>query len=331
MGKNGRSPIKMNKETPSFNYPKELNPIAAAFLSQMPVRDYDSATIPEIRDGMKDVGPMLFGGPEQNVIIENRTICEVIPVRIYSPINSLENDSMPIMVYFHGGAWCLGNLDMVDNFGTSMANIMDMVVVSVDYRLAPENPFPAGFNDAFESFKWVVENASTLRCDPNKVIVAGASAGANLAAAVCLRAKNEEAPKIMSQLLIYPVTDISSLETESYRLYGDNFGLQKTLMQKTLEAYVPDAAQRLSEYVSPLLAKDFSDLPPAIVLTAGFDPLRDEGDAFAQKLSTAGVKTKHLKYPDMVHGFIEFANVYKQRSREGINDICEILKNWKKQ
>ena len=321
----------MNNDTPAFNYPEKLNPVAAAFLSQMPKMDYDSATIPEIRDGMKDVGSILFGGPEQNVIIGNRTICDSIPVRIYTPIMSDENNSLPIMVYFHGGAWCLGNLDMVDNFGTSIANLMGMVVVSVDYRLAPENPFPAGFNDTYDAFEWVVKNASLLRSDSNKVIVGGASAGANLAAAVCLQAKKENGPEIFSQLLIYPVTDISSLETESYRLFGDNFGLQKTLMQKTLEAYVPEQKHRSNEYVSPLLAKDFSGLPPAIVLTAGFDPLRDEGAAFAKKLDTAGVNVKHLNYPDMVHGFIEFANVYRERSKEGIRDICETLNKWLKQ
>jgi len=185
-------------------------------------------------------------------------------------------------------------------------------VVSVDYRLAPENPFPAAVDDAYAALQWVSENAESLGGDPSRIAVAGDSAGGNLSAVVSLRARDRNGPKVSCQALIYPATDPSSLDTQSQNDFATGFLLTKEGLEWFRSQYLPRPEDRVDPYASPLLAPDHSNLPPAVVITAQFDPLRDEGEAYAEKLRQAGVPVEVVRYESMIHGFVSFLGIVDQ-------------------
>ena len=313
----------------NFPYPKQLNPKAVAFLRQAPKNDIENKSIPEIRKEMIGIGDYLFGKCLQGVNSENNNVDGRIPIRIYSSGSPVHPDKAhPAIVYAHGGAWCFGGLDMADEICSALAKKLDAVVVSVDYRLAPEHPYPAGLDDVYRVLEWVSENADHLKIDKSKIIVGGGSAGGNIAAAVALKAANEKGPRIFSQLLIYPACDLSACNTHSYLNYGNHFGLQKEMMEKAIEAYVPIEQERKNPLVSPLLAEDVNILPPALILTAGFDPLHDEGIAYADKLKQSGVNVVLLNYEKEIHGFVQFSLVFPDSANKAIDDICRVLNDW---
>jgi acetyl esterase len=207
-----------------------------------------------------------------------------------------------VIVYFHGGGWVIGELDTVDNPLRRIANRTGAVVVSVDYRLAPEHVYPAAFDDSYAATAWVAEHAAELGGDPERVAVSGDSAGGNLAAAVAIAARDRQGPRLAAQLLIYPVTDFD-FTTESYEQNGEGYLLTKGSMQWFWAHYL--GAQDLGKdpYACPARADDLAGLPPAFVATAEFDPLRDEGEAYAAKLRIAGVDVTAKRYDGMLHGF----------------------------
>jgi acetyl esterase len=228
-----------------------------------------------------------------------------VGVRVYTPLNA-SAPLLPGLVFFHGGGFVLGDLESHDGLCRSIANESGCRVVSVDYRLAPEHPFPAAVEDCMAAAEWAAANAADLGIDAARIAVGGDSAGGNLAAVVAVLAKKKGAPKLSFQLLIYPVTQLGGPDTASMKENAAGYFLEKSSMEWFTRLYCPDLAHRGDPRLSPLLADDLAGLPPAYVVTAGFDPLRDEGKAYADKLDAAGVPVTYVNYPGMVHGFFSF-------------------------
>lgn len=250
-----------------------------------------------------------------------------IGVRIYTPEGV---GPFPLFVYYyHGGGWVIGDLETVDASCRMLANKTESVVVSVDYRLSPEYKYPVPFDDCYEALKWVYNNAGQLNGDPSNMIVGGDSAGGNLSAAVCLRTRDENGPKISAQVLIYPVTDMS-YDTPSYHEFQKGFGLDKNLMIWFVDHYIKDEADKRNPYAAPLVAENLKDLPPAFVITAEFDVLRDEGSAYAESLKEAGVKVETTLEEGLVHGYFTNMAVFPERIKGTISKIEQFLSENKK-
>ena len=234
-----------------------------------------------------------------------------IPIRVYWP-NSAE--PLPVVVYFHGGGWVLCDLDSHDAICRALAVGSNCTFVSVGYRLAPEHKFPAAVEDAYAATSWVAEHPARLRCEGQPIAVAGDSAGGNLAAAVTLMAKAEQRPAIAFQMLVYPITN-HGFETRSYRENGEGYYLTRAAMQWYWRHYLSGAGEGESPYASPLRAEDVTGLPPALVITAEFDPLRDEGEAYARRLADAGVPVTIKRFDGMFHGFFGRASLLEPARR----------------
>lgn len=225
--------------------------------------------------------------------------------RLYVPTGAVSPG--PLLVFFHGGGWVYGDLESHDPPCRFLAERSGVRVLSVDYRLAPEHPFPAGYDDAVAAYRWVVDNAASLDADVHRLGVGGDSAGGNLAAVTAIDAARGGLP-LAFQLLVYPGTD-STRRTASRRLFGHDLYLTEEFMDRAMDRYVPDVDQRSDPRVSPLLADLPAGLAPAYVATAGFDPLRDEGEAYARKLADAGVEVELRRFSDQIHGFLNVVGV----------------------
>jgi acetyl esterase len=228
-----------------------------------------------------------------------------VPVRVYWPST---DPGLPVVAFFHGGGFVIGNCDTHDGTARALANRAGAVLMSVDYRMAPEAPFPAPLDDCYAATQWLAANASSaLDADASRLAVAGDSAGGNLAAAVALRARDDASggPAIAFQLLVYPVVDLSAGRTqhESQRTNGEGYFLTHSSMEWYRSQYLADEADGENPLASPFVAADLSGLPPAYVVTAEFDPLRDEGEAYARRLRDAGVPTTLVRVDGMFHGF----------------------------
>ncbi|HVW42883.1 MAG TPA: alpha/beta hydrolase [Amycolatopsis sp.] len=244
--------------------------------------------------------PRVRPEPEHVAFVEERHIEAGIPVRIYRP----EGDGpFPVIVFFHGGGWVMGDLDMHDATCRKLANGVGAVVVNVDYRLAPEHPFPAPFDDALAATRWAHDHIHEYRGDAGRLVVAGTSAGGNLAAAVALRLRESADVPLALQVLIYPVLD-SEMRSESYRAYATGYSLERDQMKWFLAQYVPDETQHRDPLVSPAHAESLAGLPPAIVITAEYDPLRDEAEGFAERLRAEGVPAEVTRYDGQIHSFV---------------------------
>jgi acetyl esterase len=216
---------------------------------------------------------------------------------------STRPESHPIVVFFHGGGWVLGSITSHDALCRRLCNQSACIVVSVEYRLAPEHKYPAAVDDSFAATEWIAGHASELGGDPERVAVAGDSAGANLAAVVALRARQRGLPKLACQVLIYPITDYMP-DFESYRTNGGGYFLTTETVAWFWQLYLNDPSEGRHVDASPLRAEDFAGLPPAVVLVAEFDPLRDEGLAYADRLESAGVPVERITCMGMIHGFV---------------------------
>ncbi|MCL1472423.1 alpha/beta hydrolase [Argonema antarcticum] len=254
--------------------------------------------------------------------VENCTITGDIAIRIYTPHGK---KALPVLVFFHGGGWVLGDLDVADSTCRSLAKDAGCVVVSVDYRLAPEHKFPAAVEDAYAATVWVANNAGAINADVTRIAVAGDSAGGNLAAAVALMARDREEPVLAYQVLIYPVTQYA-FDTESYREYTEGCGLTKEEMIWFWHHYLANTADGENPYASPLLAENLSQLPPALIITAECDVLRDEALAYATRLRSAGVSVYLKQYDGMIHGFVGMAQVL-DGGKNAIADIAAQLRS----
>jgi acetyl esterase len=242
-----------------------------------------------------------------------------LPLRIYRP--DLEGP-LPTLVYFFGGGWTLGSIDTADGICRQLANAVPCQVITVGYRLAPENPFPAAVNDCHQATQWIAAHASELQVDTNRIVVGGDSAGGNLAAATTLLAR-ESGPALAAQLLIYPNTLYGS-DTASMRAGDDPFLFNRTSVGWYWDHYLTDPADGRNPLASPLLAESHAGLPPALVITAEYDPLRDEGEFYAEKLYAAGVPTQLSRYDGMVHGFFAMSGVL-DGGRKAIAEAAEFL------
>lgn len=223
-----------------------------------------------------------------------------LPVRLYRRLGG--GAQVPAVVYFHGGGWVVGDLDTHDAVCRVLADVTGCLVVAVDYRLAPEHVFPAAVEDCVAAYRWVQTHADRLGVEPGRVGVMGDSAGGNLAAVVAQEARDLDVPPPVAQCLVYPATD-ARMDSRSLDLFAEGFFLSRADMEWFRGHYLPDPADWTNPVASPLLADDLSGLAPAVVVTAGFDPLRDEGDAYADRLRDAGVPVRWRCYDDMVHGF----------------------------
>jgi acetyl esterase len=244
-----------------------------------------------------------------------------IPARIYRPV---ENGPLPALLFYHGGGWVIGNLDTNDDLCRKLSKKASAVVVSVDYRLAPEHRFPAALDDSYAALEWVFRNAGELKVDRSRIAVAGGSAGGNLAAAVALMARDRAGPRLIFQVLFYPATDLFELATPSHAYFADGYGLTAEHIEFFRESYLPDVSDRSNPYASPLRAASLKGLPPAMVVTAGFDVLRDEGIAYAERLRADGVATISAHYPGMIHGFVPMGRLFGEAD-EAIDEAAAAL------
>ena len=226
-----------------------------------------------------------------------------IPLRLYRPLPAGVGGPLPVLVFFHGGGWVIGDLDTHDTLCRQLANLAGCVVVAVDYRMGPENRFPAAVDDCIAATRWVHQQAYSLEIDATRIAVGGDSAGGNLAAVVAIAARDSGDLPVVFQLLIYPATDMRRT-APSHTTNGQGYMLTSDTMSYFHDHYITDPAHDLDWRSSPLLHPDLSRLPPALVLTAGFDPLRDEGAAYAHALTTAGGSASYLCFERQIHGFI---------------------------
>lgn len=237
-----------------------------------------------------------------------------VPVRVYRPAGVPDATRLPALVYFHGGGWVIGDLETHDTLCRQLTAEAGITVVSVDYRLAPEHKFPASADDAWTATTWVAAHAAEIGVDASKLAVGGDSAGGNLAAVVALQARDAGAPKISLQVLLYPVTDVGA-ETQSYRDLADGYMLTRDGMRWFIAHYLGKPQDAEDWRASPIRATSFAGVAPALVITAGYDPLRDEGDAYAQKLRAAGVTVDSVSFGGMVHGFIPMGKLIETGNR----------------
>jgi acetyl esterase len=244
-----------------------------------------------------------------------------IPVRLYTPDGA---GPFPIVVYFHGGGWCFGDLEIGDATCRSLTNLVECLVVSVDYRLAPEYPFPAGLEDCYSAVKWLAENSSEVNGDARRIAVAGESAGGNLATAVALVAKERGGPPLVFQVLIYPNTD-TRLSMPSIEENASGYGIGKEDVRWAVNHYFSNQADFDHRWAAVIQATDPAGLPAALILTAEFDPLRDEGEEYGKHLEAAGVPTTISRYDGVIHGFVSNAQIFEQ-GKQALEEIAASLR-----
>ncbi len=244
-----------------------------------------------------------------------------ITVRVYTPA---AGGPHPALVYYHGGGWVIGDLETHDGICRALANHAGCVVASVDYRLAPESKYPVAVEDAYAALTWLVESAGRLAIDPRRVAVGGDSAGGNLATVAALMARERGGPRLVQQVLIYPVTE-HGLDTPSYHENAAGPILTREAMRWFWDHYLASPAQGREPYASPLLATSLAGLPPALVITAECDPLRDEGEAYAARLRDAGVPVTLTRYPGMFHGFFRMTRLLDQ-ARVALDEVAGALR-----
>ena len=293
-----------------------LDPAARALLDQVappgaPGLHELPMPLPELRQAANGMLGS-FAGPKVEVArVEDRRVpgpAGDIPVRVYTPEG---HGPFPGLVYLHGGGWVIGDLESHDNVCRTLARDVPCVVVSVDYRLAPEHRFPCAPEDCWAAAKHVAGHARDFGIDPVRLAVGGDSAGGNLSAVVTLLARDRGGPRLAFQVLVYPVTD-AAMDTPSYRENADGYLLTRDGMAWFWNHYAPGAAEREDPRASPLLARDLRGLPPALVITAEYDPLRDEGEAYARRLREAGVPVTLTRYDGVIHGFFGMSGAIEQ-------------------
>ncbi len=264
-------------------------------------------------DGLAEKGEM---DPPQVAKVGDGTLpgpAGPIPYRRYWPSGATAA-TLPTLIYYHGGGFVIGTLETHDSTCRRICNVSGCQVIAIDYRLAPEHPFPAPVDDALAAFRHIAANAASFDTEAGRLAVGGDSAGGNLAAVVCQAQKQEGGAMPSFQLLIYPATD-NHTDSASRKDLAEGYFLTGPLMKWFFDHYAPAGVDRSDPRISPLLARDVSGLPPAFVLTAGFDPLRDEGRHYADRLLQAGIKVTYTNYPGTIHGFFSLTRFLKQGIR----------------
>ncbi len=244
-----------------------------------------------------------------------------VPLRVYTPEAA---GPLPGLVYFHGGGWVVCDLDTHDNVCRAIARRAGAVVVAVDYRLAPEHKFPAAVGDSYAATAWVAANADDLGIDPRRIAVGGDSAGGNLAAVVTLKCRDEGGPALALQVLVYPVTNLASFNTASYREFAEGYNLTRSEMEWFRDCYLARPEDGFNPHVSPILAPDLRGLPPTLIITAECDVLRDEGEAYARRLEDAEVPVTCTRYRGMIHPFFSMPGALSQAPR-AIDQVAQAV------
>jgi acetyl esterase len=265
--------------------------------------------------------------PESVGSVTDRTISGPngdIPIRLYRPT---ADGPRPALAFFHGGGWMLGGIETHDALCRALTNAADCVVVAVDYRLAPEHRFPDGLEDCYAATQWLADNAEAIGATPGALAVAGDSAGATLALGVSLLARDRGGPSIDYQVLAYPPADFG-FETDSYEENAQGYFLTRKDMERFWSGYVRSELDGDHPYAAPLQADRLDGVPPTFLLTCGFDPLRDDGRALAERLDAAGVPIRHVQYGDMIHGFLTMlADPELDRARAAIDEIGDAVRS----
>jgi acetyl esterase len=305
----------------------QLDPQMKAILDQAAAagaKPFHTMTPAQARAAIETMFAAFRGNPKEVAKTEDRRIpgpAGDIPVRVYTPSGA---GPFGVLVYFHGGGWVIGNLETHDALCRYLTGGAGCVTVSIDYRLGPEHRFPAAPEDCYDATKWVADNARALNADPNRIAVGGDSAGGNLAAVVSQMGRDRGRPKVAFQLLIYPATDCAN-ETPSQREFSqDGYILSRADMDWFYGHYL-SAKDKTNPYACPALAQNLAGLPSAYVLTAEFDPLRDEGEAYGEALRKAGVKVKAKRYNGVCHGFVSMAALL-DLGKEAVADCCRELR-----
>ena len=260
--------------------------------------------------------------PEPVARVENRTIPGPggpLPIRIYSPQGS---GPFPILVFFHTGGWQVGDLDSQDPLCRRLTNLTPCIVLAVDYRLAPEHPFPAAPEDCYAATRWAATHATQFQGDPSRIAVGGDSSGGNLATVVALMARDRGAPQLVFQLMICPATDFR-LNSRSMEQYSEGYNVTRAQMIWIMNNYLPNAADRSHPLASPQLSPDLSGLPPALIITAEYDPLRDDGETYGIRLKEAGVQATVSRYDGMIH---DFPDLFEEPGKQALAEMTSALR-----
>ncbi|MBL8675696.1 MAG: alpha/beta hydrolase [Rhodospirillales bacterium] len=271
---------------------------------------------------------IVTGGPRPEGVVTRDTSIPgpggPMAVRLYRPAAESPKALLPALIYLHGGGWVIGDLDTHDSTAARLSLQAGIAVVSVDYRLAPEHPFPAGFDDSVAALAWIGEQGEELGVDPHLLAIGGDSAGANLAAAAALWARDRDMSNLRFQLLTYPVTECVTTSA-SYARFAEGYGLSRAAMQWFIDLYVPNPADRWDWRAAPLRAASLAGVCPALVITAGFDPLRDEGRAYAARMRDDGATVDYVEFGGMIHGFFGSAALL-HGARRGISMAAAALR-----
>ena len=251
---------------------------------------------------MVEIVPRAAAEPSQGVILAPNVD---IPFCIYAPVHA-DDRILPALVFFHGGGWVAGGLDTHGGLCRRLAAAADCRVIAIDYRLAPEHPFPAGLADSLAATRWVIDNAAVLGCDPSRIAVGGDSTGGALAATVCHTLRDAGGPTVALQVLICPILDLAE-ESASRRIFAEGYFVNRATIERDVDDYCPPDIDRRDPRVSPLRASRFDGLPPAVIHAAEFDPFRDEAAAYAAALRKAGVRVLEMPHPGMIHYFYAMA------------------------
>ncbi len=280
-------------------------------------------TLEQVRAGVK-TDPAELGEPAPMAATEDRRVpgpAGDVPIRIYTPYGP---QPLPVFVYFHGGGFVLGDVPSHDAYCTAIAKAAGCIVVSVEYRLAPEHKYPAAPEDAFAATRWVADHAAEFGGDPGRIAVGGDSAGGNLAAVVCLMARDRQASQPVLQVLIYPMTDCR-FDTPSHREYAEGYLLSREEMDWFLGCYLAQPEDGQEPYASPLRAESLAGVAPALVITAEYDPLRDEGESYAARLRASGVPATLTRYDGMIHAFARILALFDQ-AKIALDEVAGALK-----
>src|SRR5437588_3466537 len=303
-----------------------LDPQIQAVLEQMTMLNFtltQDMTPAQAREASKALALPIEPEPVANV--ENRVVpgpAGEIPVRIYTPQGK---GPFPILVFFHGGGWVIGDLDSHDPLCRSLTNQVGCIVVSVDYRLAPEYPFPAAPEDCYAATQWVATHAAQLQGDPARIVLGGDSAGGNLTAVVTQMVRDRGGPPLVFQLMIYPATDFR-MNTPSIEENAEGYLLTKQDMIWYMNHYLHSEEDKTNPLASPLLASDLSGLPPALVITAEYDPLRDEGEQYGKRLKEAGVPVTISRYDGAIHGFVSLGMMGVELGNQALAEAAAALR-----
>lgn len=303
-----------------------LDPLLEQMFGALPPLVGTGRTVQQVRQTLQELvaNPRLVALAPRVGTVNDHTIpgpADAVPIRIYRPESG---GKLPTVVFFHGGGWAVGSLQTHDAICREFCARIEAVVVSVDYRLAPENPFPAGLEDSIAATRWAGNRIAALGGDAERLVVAGDSAGGNLATVVAQRFVETGGPKLAAQLLIYPATDMSR-DYPSRGAFASGYFLDRRALTLFSQAYITDRSLRLDPRISPILYPKLELLPPAVVVTAEFDPLRDEGNAYADALRGAKVAVRARQFDGLTHGFLHFGMV-SSTAQAAIDEIGALLR-----